>query len=51
MGREFNFPIDFATDKTFSTTNEPEVIYEYTKDLVDTLKESREIYRILIDEH
>ena len=51
MGREFNFPIDFATDKTFSTNNEPEVIFEYTKELVDILKESREIYRILIDEH
>ena len=32
MGREFNFPIDFATDKTFSTSNEPEVIFEYTKE-------------------
>ena len=51
MGREFNFPIDFATDRTFSTNNDPEVIFEYTKDLVDILQQSREIYRILIDEH
>ena len=34
MGREFNFPIDFATEKTFSTNNDPEIIFEYTKDLV-----------------
>ena len=51
MGREFNFPIDYATDRTFSTNNDPAVIFEYTKDLVDTLQQSREIYRILIDEH
>ena len=50
MGREFNFPIDFAGDDRFSTRDDPEVVYEYTKELMSVLKESREIYRILIEE-
>ena len=51
MGREFNFPIDYATDCTFSSKNDHTVIFEYMKDLVDTLQQYREIYRILIDKH
>ena len=51
MGREFNFPIDFSTDETFSTRNDPKAVFEYTKQLIALLKESREIYRILIEEH
>ena len=50
MSREFNFPVDFATDRTFSTRNDPEIIHEYTRDLVTVLQESREIYKILIEE-
>ena len=51
MGREFNFPIDFSTDETFSTQSDPKAIFEYTQQLVSLLKESREIYRVLIEEH
>ena len=51
MGREYNFPIDFATDTTFSTDNSPKAIFKYTKKLVQILQQSREIYKILIDEH
>ena len=51
MGREYNFPIDFATDDVFSTNNNPQLIFEYTKSLVEILSQSRDIYKILIDEH
>ena len=51
MGREYNFPIDFATDKVFSTNNSPQVIFDYTKNLVEILSQSRDIYKILIEEH
>ena len=51
MDREFNFPIDFATDEMFSTNNNPQIIFEYTKNLVEILSQSRDIYKILIDEH
>ena len=44
LGREFQFPIDFATDNTFSTNNSPKIVSEYTT-------QSREINKILIEEH
>ena len=50
MGHEFNFPVDFATDRIFSIRNDPEIIHKYTKDLVTVLQESREIHKILIEE-
>ena len=51
-GREFKFPIDFEDRKhTQNMTIEPVRIHSFAEDLLQLLSKSREIYKILIQEH
>jgi hypothetical protein len=50
-GRVFSFPIDFSTSKHLDLTSTPEAVQSYAKDQATLLAASRDIARVLLDEH
>jgi hypothetical protein len=50
-GRVFSFPIDFSVSKHLDLTSSPAAVQSYAKDQATLLSASRDIYRVLIEEH
>ena len=52
VGREFSFPIDFATNAHWNLTHSsPKDITRYSVDLANRLSASREVAKLLVHEH
>jgi hypothetical protein len=50
-GRVFSFPIDFSSSKHLDLTSTPEAVQSYAKHQATLLSASRDIARVLLDEH
>ena len=50
VGREFQFPIDFAAGKHWQLTSTPSTVQSYAKDLATRLSSCREIAELLVAE-
>ena len=50
-GRVFQFPIDFSASKHLELTSSPESVQSYARDQATLLSASRDIARILLEEH
>jgi hypothetical protein len=51
VGREFQFPIDFESNRHVTFSKTPNQVKLFADNLTDLLLKSREIYLILINEH
>jgi len=49
LGHEFQFPIDFSTDKHMELTSSPASVTSYSRDLATGLSALREIAALLVD--
>ena len=50
VGREFNFPIDFATNQHWKLTSSPSTVQSYSRLLAERLDASLEIAKLLVHE-
>ena len=50
LGREFQFPVDFSTNKHVELTSTPATITSYSRDLANNLQASHEIAKLLVEE-
>ena len=51
VGREFSFPIDFVDQNSPNLNSSVQAKLKYTDELRLQLKASREVYKVLIEEH